>query len=69
MDDEDWAEGFEKKISDAFLKVENEDPYIYFEQFDFKGGDIDSIIFDMDQVGKRENALQLLADAIHQKAY
>ncbi|RRK10652.1 hypothetical protein D1831_06205 [Lactiplantibacillus garii] len=69
MDDEDWAEGFEKKISDAFLKVDGEDPYIYFEQFDFKGGDIDSIIFDMDQVGTRDHALQLLAEAIHQKAY
>jgi len=66
MDDEDWAEGFNKKVSDAFLKVDGEDPYIYFEQFDFKGGDIDSIIFDMDQVGTRDHALQLLAGAIHQ---
>ncbi|WP_338209795.1 hypothetical protein [Lactiplantibacillus paraxiangfangensis] len=69
MDDEDWAEGFNKKVSDAFLKVDGEDPYIYFEQFDFKGGDIDSIIFDMDQVGTRDHALQLLAGAIHQTAY
>ncbi len=69
MADEDWAEGFEQKIEAAFLKIDGEDPYIYFEQFDFKGGDIDSIIFDMDQVGKRENALKLLAEAIHQVAY
>ena len=39
------------------------------EQFDFKGGDIDSIIFDMDQVGTRDHALDLLAEAIHQQAY
>jgi len=69
MDDEDWAEGFDQKIEAKFLKSEKEDPYIYFEQFDFKGGDIDSIIFDMDQVGTREHALKLLAAAIKQNAY
>ncbi|BDZ31617.1 hypothetical protein [Lactiplantibacillus brownii] len=69
MDDEEWAEGFDKKIIASFLKVEGEDPYIYFEQFDFKGGDIDSIIFDMDRVGTRDHALALLAKTIHQEAY
>ncbi|MFD1421101.1 hypothetical protein [Lactiplantibacillus songbeiensis] len=69
MDDVDWAEGFDKKIEDGFIKSEGEDPYVYFEQFDFKGGDIDSIIFDMDQVGTREHALDLLAAAIKQNAY
>ena len=69
MDDEDWAEGFDQKIEAAFLKVDGEDPYIYFEQFDFKGGDIDSIIFNMDVVGTRDHALELLAAAIHQEAY
>ncbi|KRO27439.1 hypothetical protein DY78_GL003186 [Lactiplantibacillus fabifermentans DSM 21115] len=69
MDDEDWAEGFDKKIEAGFLNAEGEDPYIYFEQFDFKGGDIDSIIFDMDQLGTRDRALELLAQAIHQTAY
>ena len=29
----------------------------------------DSIIFDMDQVGTRDHALDLLAEAIHQQAY
>ncbi|AVK63547.1 hypothetical protein C5Z26_05265 [Lactobacillus sp. CBA3606] len=69
MADADWAEGFNEKIEAAFAKVEGEDPYIYFEQFDFKGGDIDSVIFDMDRVKTREHALTLLADAIHQTAY
>ena len=69
MADADWAAGFDQKSEAAFLKVEGEDPYIYFEQFDFKGGDIDSIIFDMDQVGTRDHALDLLAEAIHQQAY
>ncbi len=69
MADEDWAAGFAKKVEAAFLKVDGEDPYIYFEQFDFKGGDIDSIIFDMDQTKTRAKALDLLADALHQEAY
>ncbi|MFC6182284.1 hypothetical protein [Lactiplantibacillus daowaiensis] len=69
MDDEDWAEGFEKAVEDGFLKADGEDPYVYFEQFDFKGGDIDSIVFDMDKVGTRDHALELLAAAIGQKAY
>jgi len=69
MADEDWAEGFDQKIEAGFLNAENEDPYIYFEQFDFKGGDIDSIIFDMDQVGNREHASELLGAAIGQQVY
>lgn len=69
MDDVDWAEGFDKKIEDGFIKSEGEDPYVYFEQFDFKGGDIDSIIFDMDQVGNREHASELLGAAIGQQVY
>ncbi|KJU73381.1 hypothetical protein AH70_01935 [Pediococcus damnosus LMG 28219] len=59
-----WSEGFYEKIEDEFHQRDNENPYIFFERFDFVGGAIESIIFDMDQVKTREKALHVLGDAL-----
>lgn len=62
-----WSEGFYEQIGDEFHHRDNEDPYIFFERFDFIGGAIESIIFDMDQVETREKALHILGDALDLK--
>lgn len=67
MDDTVWADGFKKAIDDKVQGDEKWNPYIYVEKFDFKGGKIDSIIFDMDQVTTRKAASEKLADVTNQK--
>ena len=66
MDDDDWAKGFSKQIDKVFQKSDK-DPYIYYEKFDFVGGDIDSIIWNMDVIKTREDALQKLGEGLKQK--
>ncbi|EHL98579.1 hypothetical protein FEZ41_05790 [Lentilactobacillus parafarraginis] len=66
MDDDDWAKGFSKQIDKVFQKSDK-DPYIYYEKFDFVGGDIDSIIWNMDVIKTREDALQKLGEVLKQK--
>ncbi|GEP24732.1 MAG: hypothetical protein ABF679_06410 [Lentilactobacillus diolivorans] len=66
MDDDDWAKGFSKEIDKVFQKSD-EDPYIYYEKFDFVGGDIDSIIWNMDVIKTREGALEKLADVLKKR--
>ncbi|WP_412989728.1 hypothetical protein ACLJJ6_01635 [Pediococcus siamensis] len=64
MKDRLWSQGFYEKIEDEFHHRDNEDPYIFYERFDFIGGAIESIIFDMDQVETREKALHILGSAL-----
>ncbi|PWF99861.1 hypothetical protein [Levilactobacillus bambusae] len=66
MDDPDWAKAFAGEVEGHFLNDEDHDPFVYYEEFDFVGGDTDSIIFNMDQI-PREQAQKLLANAIGQK--
>lgn len=68
MKDLSWATALSKSVTKHFLEDDDDhDPYVYFEQFDFAGGDIDSIIFNMDIVPTREEALRDLAEALGEK--
>ena len=67
MDDDVWAHGFERHMDAMIQNDDSYNPYLYVERFDFKGGNIDSIIFDMDQVKSRNDALNILAKATNQK--
>lgn len=66
MKDLDWADGLGEKVNQYFVD-KNADRYIYHENFDYAGGDIASIIFDMDQIETREAALEKLADVLGDK--
>ncbi|MBU9789492.1 hypothetical protein KTE19_09460 [Lentilactobacillus sp. IMAU92037] len=66
MDDDDWTKGFAERIDKIFQKSD-EDPYIYFEKFDFAGGDIDSIIWNMDVIKSRDEALKKLSEVLNKK--
>lgn len=59
MKDLQWADAFGKKMDEYFL-AKQADRFIYYEDFDYVGGDIDAIIFDMDQVKTRDDALHVL---------
>lgn len=68
MADLSWATALNKAVTAHFLNDDDDhDPYVYFEQFDFAGGDIDSILFNMDIVKTREEALKTLGEQIDQK--
>ncbi|MBW1604913.1 hypothetical protein HZL42_00760 [Lactobacillus sp. Sy-1] len=67
MKDDVWAVAFEKNLDVKFRDEDSDDPYLYVEKFDFVGGNIDSIIFDMDKVPNRDAALKKLAEATGQK--
>ena len=67
MDDNVWADGFYKHMDSLIQNDDSYNPYLYIELFDFKGGDIDAIIFDMDQVPSRDAALKTLAKVLHEK--
>lgn len=66
MDDDDWSKGFADKI-DAVFKNSDKDPYIYYEKFDYAGGEIDTIIWNMDVIKTRDDALKKLADVLGKK--
>lgn len=66
MDDDDWTKEFAERIDKIFQKSD-EDPYIYFEKFDFAGGDIDSIIWNMDVIKSRDEALKKLSEVLNKK--
>ncbi|GHP13478.1 hypothetical protein YK48G_09030 [Lentilactobacillus fungorum] len=66
MDDDDWTKGFADRIDKVFQKSDD-DPYIYFEKFDFDGGDIDSIIWNMDVIKTRDDALKKLSEVLNKK--
>ncbi|MCK8607032.1 hypothetical protein [Apilactobacillus ozensis] len=61
MEDDVWARGFAKHLDKKFQDMEDVDPYLYIERFDFKGGKLDDIIFDMDKITTREDALKTLS--------
>ncbi|GAK48447.1 hypothetical protein LOSG293_300180 [Secundilactobacillus oryzae JCM 18671] len=63
MENPDWSFGFEKKIDDYLLDQPGSH-YMYFEKFDFLGGTIENIIFDMDKVKTRMDALHTLGDTL-----
>ncbi|MFC6275546.1 hypothetical protein ACFQET_08480 [Levilactobacillus tangyuanensis] len=68
MADLAWATALSDAVTKHFLNNDDDhDPYVYFEQFDFDGGDIDSIIFNMDIIKTREEALDDLAEALGEK--
>ncbi|WP_236747677.1 hypothetical protein [Acetilactobacillus jinshanensis] len=66
MDDTVWADGFYKAMDSKIQEDDSYNPYLYIELFDFKGGDIDAIIFDMDKVKTRDDALKTLAKTLHE---
>ncbi|KRK46865.1 hypothetical protein GPK34_01085 [Secundilactobacillus kimchicus] len=66
MQDLEWAVGFGKKVDRYFLDADAK-RYIYTEKFDFAGGEIDAIIWDMDQITTREAALEKLAEVLGKK--
>ncbi len=51
----------------AYLKNSDKDPYIYYEKFDYAGGDIDTIIWNMDVLKTRDEALKKLAEVLDEK--
>lgn len=66
MKDLDWAYGLGEAVDQHFVD-ETAGRYIYHENFDYAGGDIAAIIFDMDQVKTREDALGLLGKVLGDK--
>lgn len=63
-----WATALADAVTQHFLNDDDDhDPYVYFEQFDYAGGDIDSIIFNMDIIKTREKALETLGKEIGAK--
>lgn len=65
MADLEWATALSDAVTKHFLNDdEDHDPYVYFEQFDFAGGDIDSIIFNMDIIKTRDAGLHKLSEAL-----
>lgn len=68
MADLEWATALSDAVMKHFLNDDDDhDPYVYFEQFDFDGGDIDSIIFNMDIVKTRDAGLHKLSEALGEK--
>ncbi len=67
MKNDDWTKGFSAKVDEHLHQDENEHPYLYFEKFDFIGGEIDCIIWNMDVIKTREDALHKLADVLNKK--
>ncbi|KRK70187.1 hypothetical protein [Lacticaseibacillus nasuensis] len=56
---------FSRELSNALTKArekKGEEGYIYTEPFDFSGGKITNIIWDMDKIGTREAAKETLAE-------
>ena len=68
MDNALWSAGFEKKI-DEYLLNKDESHYMYFEKFDFAGGTIENIIFDMDKIKTRTAALNQLGETLDLKVF
>ncbi|GAX03519.1 hypothetical protein IWT140_01123 [Secundilactobacillus pentosiphilus] len=66
MKDLDWAYGLGEEV-DKYFNNKNAGRYIYHEDFDFDGGDIADIIFDMDQVKTRNDALKKLGEVLGDK--
>ncbi|AQW21271.1 hypothetical protein PL11_004700 [Lentilactobacillus curieae] len=66
MKDYEWTKQFEQAVDKTF-QDSKDDPYLYYERFDFVGGDIDSIIFNMDIIKSRELALEKLAEVLKEK--
>lgn len=66
MKDLDWADGLGDKVNQYFVD-QTADRYIYHENFDYAGGDIAAIIFDMDQVKTRDDALHKLGEVLGDK--
>ena len=67
MKDNVWTHGFFDKIDDAVSKDDKFNPFLYWDRFDFKGGIIEDIIYNMDIVKSRKDALKTLADVTKKK--
>lgn len=66
MKDLDWAYGLGEAV-DKYFVDQTAGRYIYHEDFDYAGGDIADIIFDMDQIKTRNDALQKLGEVLGDK--
>ncbi|WP_283680397.1 hypothetical protein [Lentilactobacillus sp. Marseille-Q4993] len=66
MKDYEWTKQFEERLR-VWFQDSKDNPYLYYERFDFVGGDIDSIIFNMDIIKTREAALEKLGEVLNEK--
>ena len=63
MIDRDYTRALSKKVS-AKLHKDNDDDYFYEEPFDYENGRIANIMWDMDKIKTREEAMKILADEL-----
>ena len=63
MIDRDYTRALSKKVS-AKLHTDNDDDYFYEEPFDYENGRIANIMWDMDKIKTREEAMKILADEL-----
>ena len=63
MIDRDYTRALSKKFS-AKLHKDNDDDYFYEEPFDYENGRIANIMWDMDKIKTREEAMKILADEL-----
>ena len=63
MIDRDDTRALSKKVS-AKLHKDNDDDYFYEEPFDYENGRIANIMWDMDKIKTREEAMKILADEL-----
>ncbi len=63
MIDRDYTRALSKKVS-AKLHSDNDDDYFYEEPFDYENGRIANIMWDMDKIKTREEAMKILADEL-----
>ena len=63
MIDRDYTRALSKKVS-AKLHQDKDDDYFYEEPFDYENGRIANIIWDMDKIKTREEAMKTLANEL-----
>lgn len=63
MIDCDYTRALSQKVS-AKLHKDNDDDYFYEEPFDYEDGRIANIMWDMDKIKTREEAMKVLADEL-----
>ncbi|AUC00913.1 hypothetical protein [Lacticaseibacillus paracasei] len=63
MIDRDYTRALSNKVS-AKLHKDNDDDYFYEEPFDYENGRIANIMWDMDKIKTREEAMKILADEL-----
>ncbi|ERL65394.1 hypothetical protein [Schleiferilactobacillus shenzhenensis] len=66
MKDAVYAKALAKAI-DKEVRSEEKDPFIQFESFDYQKGDIKNIIFNMDIIKSRDDAMDTLSAELGEK--